>query len=110
MRSAFARTAVPCLVACALTGLAAPAAALCKYKAADGSWTYSQSCARMNDQAIDRSAYSVIRKNEALQEPDPRLEGRRLRGYDYSTTTHSGMRIRMVEPNKSPQEPDLTSR
>ena len=98
------------LAAGALVVLAEPALALCKYKAADGSWTYGQNCARMTNQEIDRSGNAVIRENEALKKPAPRLEGRRLKGYDYSTSTHSGMRIRMVEPNKAPAETSQSSR
>lgn len=81
---------------------AGPAAAACKYQNEDGSWTYSQSCARLSEKEIDQSANRVLKRNHELQNPSTGLEGRRLRGYEYSDTTHSGMRIRMVEPTKAP--------
>ena len=76
--------------------------AACKYKAADGSWTYSQSCARMSEKEIDQSAALVLKKNTQRKTADSSLEGVRLKGFEYSDSTHSGMRIRMVEPNKAP--------
>ena len=98
------------ITACVLVGFASPALALCKYKAADGSWTYGHTCASMSEKEIDGSANRLINRNEALKNPDNGLEARRLRGYEYSTTTQSGMRIRMVEPNKGPPEQEFTSR
>ena len=109
MRTRCIVNATACLAAGALVALAQPALAYCKYKAADGSWTFSQNCARMTNQAIDGSGTAVIRENESLKKPPPRLESRRLKGYDYSTSTHSGMRIRMVEPTKPPAESGGTS-
>ncbi len=76
--------------------------ALCKYKSADGSWTYAKSCAPISDKEIDQSASMVLQRNEAYKKPDAKLESRRLRGYEYADTTHSGMRIPMVEPIKGP--------
>lgn len=96
------------ITACIVGCFASPALALCKYKAADGSWTYAQTCASMSTKEIDGSANRLINRNEALKNPDDGLEARRLRGYDYSNTTHSGMRIPMVEPNKGPPEPKFT--
>ncbi|GMQ74863.1 MAG: hypothetical protein BMS9Abin01_0103 [Gammaproteobacteria bacterium] len=84
--------------------------ALCKYKAADGSWTYAKTCAQMSEKEIDESATLVLKKNAAYKKPDPGIEGRRLRGFEYADTTNSGMRIRMVEPNKRPPEKEFTSR
>jgi len=78
--------------------------ALCKYKAADGSWTYAKTCAPVADKEINQSASMVLQKNEAFKKSDPGVESRRLRGFEYSDTTHSGMRIPMVEPNKGPPE------
>ncbi len=83
--------------------------ALCKYKAADGSWTYAKTCARMSEKEIDGSAALLLKKNAAYKKPDPGIEGRRLRGFEYADTTNSGMRIRMVEPNKGPPEKEFTS-
>lgn len=85
------------------------AAALCKYKAADGSWTYSQSCARMSEKEIDQSAREVMDSRAEQKKIGRGVEGRRLRGYEYSDTTHSGMRIKMVEPNKGPPEKEFTT-
>jgi hypothetical protein len=85
-----------------LVSCSGPAGAACKYKAADGSWTYSYSCARMSEKEIDESAALVLKKNQESKKVETGVEGRRLRGFDYSDTTHSGMRIRMVEPNKAP--------
>lgn len=85
------------------------ASALCKFKAADGSWTYSQSCAQMSEKAINQSAREVMDRNEANKKIGRGIEGRRLRGYEYADTTHSGMRIRMVEPNKGPPEKEFTT-
>jgi hypothetical protein len=81
-----------------LLGVSNSASALCKYKAADGSWTYAKTCREKPEKEIDESASLVLQKN-----------GRRLKGYEYSDTTHSGMRIRMVEPNKGPPEKEFTS-
>ena len=83
--------------------------ALCKYKAADGSWTYANTCAPMTEKEIDQSATFVLKKNKADRKSDSGLEARRLRGFEYSDTTHSGMRIRMVEPNKAPPEKEFTT-
>ena len=83
--------------------------ALCKYKAADGSWTYANSCARAPEKEIDESAMLVLKRNQADKKIDSGLEVRRLRGFEYSDTTHSGMRIRMVEPNKGPPEKAFTT-
>ena len=83
--------------------------ALCKYKAADGSWTYAKSCARAPEKEIDESAALVLKRNQAYKKPDSGFEGRRLRGFEYSDTTHSGMRIRMVEPNKGPPQKEFTT-
>lgn len=89
------------VVALILLSCSGSAAALCKYKAADGSWTYAKSCAPMSEKEIDQSANAVLKKNAAGKKTDAGVEVRRLRGFEYSDTTHSGMRIRMVEPNKS---------
>ncbi len=83
--------------------------ALCKYKAADGSWTYAETCAPMTEKEIDQSATLVLKKNKADRKSDSGLEARRLRGFEYSDTTHDGMRIRMVEPNKSPRQKEFTT-
>ena len=83
--------------------------ALCKYKAADGSWSYAKTCVRMSEKEINQSATLVLKKNEANRKSDSGVEGRRLRGFEYSDTTHSGMRIPMVEPNKGPAEKEFTS-
>ena len=95
----------------AVVALACPnmVAAACKYKAADGSWTYSHSCARMSEKEIDQSAAMVLKKNQQQRTPDSGLEGVRLKGFEYSDTTHSGMRIRMVEPNKAPPKQNTTT-
>jgi hypothetical protein len=63
----------------------------------------------MSEKEIGQSANRVLKRNEEIKNPNTGLEGRRLRGYDYSDTTNSGMRIRMVEPNKAPpkQEPTV---
>ena len=83
--------------------------AFCKYKAADGSWTYANTCNRTPDKEIDESAALLLKKNQAYKNPDSGLEGRRLRGFEYPDTTHSGMRIRMVEPNKAPPAKEFTT-
>ena len=85
------------------------ALALCKYQAADGSWTYANTCAPLSEKAITQSANAVMKNNAADKKVDSGIDARRLRGYEYSTTTHSGTRIRMVEPNKRPPEPEFTS-
>ncbi len=97
------------IVAFVFFSFSSTAFALCKYKAADGSWTYANTCARMSEKEIDESATLVLKKNAAYKKADPSIEGRRLRGFEYADTTHSGMRIRMVEPNKAPPESDFTS-
>jgi len=109
MRSSLTMKVALGLAAGALVGIAEPAMALCKYKAADGSWTYSQSCSGMNNQEIERPANAVIRQNEALRKPPPRLEGQRLKGYEYSTGSDGGMQIRMVNPNKPSADAAYTS-
>jgi hypothetical protein len=83
-----------------LLGISSTASALCKYQSADGTWTYAKSCAPLSEKEIDQSASAVIKRNEASKKIDTGVEVRRLRGFEYSDTTHSGMRIRMVEPNK----------
>ena len=109
MRSAISRKAALSLAAGALVVLAEPAMALCKYKAADGSWTYSQNCARMTNQEIEGSGNAVIRQNEELRKPPPRMEEQRLKGYEYSTGSSGGMQIRMVDPSKAPADAAYTS-
>jgi len=84
-------------------GFSAPALALCKFKAADGSWTYANSCAPLSEKEIDESATLVLKKNASQKKPASGVQPRRLRGYEYADTTHSGMRIRMVEPHKNSQ-------
>ncbi len=91
-----------------LFGFSNAAYALCKYKAADGSWTYANTCAPMTEKEIDQSAALVLKKNKADRKSDSGLEARRLRGFEYSDTIHDGMRIRMVEPNKSPMQSEFT--
>ena len=83
--------------------------ALCKYKAADGSWTYAKTCAPTPGKEINESAALLLKKNEAYRKSDSGVEVRRLRGFEYADTTHSGMRIRMVEPNKGPPEKEFTT-
>ncbi len=90
-------------------GVSGAASALCKYKDTDGTWTYANSCRDKPDKEIDGSASMVLQNNAEKQKPDTGVEGRRLQGYEYSDTTHSGMRIRMVEPNKGPPEKEFTS-
>ena len=97
------------IAAIILFGFSNAAFALCKYKAADGSWTYANSCNRTPEKEIDESAALVLKRNQAYKKPDSGLEGRRLRGFEYSDTTHSGMRIRMVEPNKAPPRKEFTT-
>lgn len=97
------------LAALILSACSGSASALCKYKAADGSWTYAKSCARMSEKEIDQSANAVLKRNEASKKTDSGVEVRRLRGFEYSDTTHSGMRIRMVEPHKNPPEKKFTT-
>ncbi len=92
-----------------LLSFSSTAFALCKYRAADGSWTYAKTCAQIPEKEIDESAASLLKKNAAYKKPDAGFEGRRLRGYEYAVTTNSGMRIRMVEPNKAPPEKEFTS-
>jgi len=92
-----------------LLGWSSAAFALCKYQAADGSWTYANSCAPMPEKVIDQSATQVVKKNAAGKKIDSGIDARRLRGYEYSTTTHSGTRIRMVEPNKGRPAPEFTT-
>ncbi len=91
-----------------LFGFSNAAFALCKYKAADGSWTYAKTCAPITEKEIDQSATLVLKNNQADRKSDSGLEARRLRGFEYSDTTHDGMRIRMVEPNKRPPENEFT--
>jgi len=98
------------IAASILAACSTPAGAACKYRAADGSWTYSQSCARMSEKEIDESAAMVLKRNQEYRKPQSGVEVRRLRGFDYSNTTHSGMRIPMVEPNKAPAEKTPTIR
>jgi len=92
-----------------LLGISSAASALCKYQAADGTWTYAKSCAPLSEKEIAQSASTVIKRNEASKKPDTRVEARRLRGFEYSDTTHSGMRIRMVEPNKGLPAEEFTT-
>ena len=97
------------IAACVLFSFSSTAFALCKYKSADGSWTYAKSCARSPEKEIDESAALVLKRNQADKKPDSGLEGRRLRGFEYADTTHSGMRIPMVEPNKVPPKKEFTT-
>lgn len=97
------------IVAFVLFSFSNAASALCKYKAADGSWTYANTCAPMTEKEIDQSATFVLKKNKADRKSDSGLEARRLRGFEYSDTTLDGMRVRMVEPNKSPPQREFTS-
>ena len=90
-------------------GFSNSALALCKFKAADGSWTYASTCAPLSEKEIDESAALVLKKNASDQKPAPGVQPRRLRGFEYSDTTHSGMRIRMVEPNKPPPGDGFTT-
>ena len=83
--------------------------AFCKYKAADGSWTYATTCAAGSSKEINQSASMVLQKNQRTKEPGARIEIRRLRGFEYPDTTHSGIRIPMVEPNKGPPEKPFTT-
>lgn len=92
------------LIAIVALGISGQASALCKYKASDGSWTYAKSCREKPDKEIDESAALVLQRNNDQRDRDEGVEVRRLRGYEYSDTTHSGMRIPMVEPNKPPAE------
>ena len=109
MRSTLACKAALSLAAGALVALAEPAVALCKYQAADGSWTYSQNCARMTNQEIEGSGNAVIRQNEALKKQPPRIDETRLKGYEYPTGTKGGMQIRMLDPAKAPTSASTTS-
>ena len=92
-----------------LVGWSSSTLALCKYRSADGSWTYAKTCAPVADKEINQSASMVLQKNAAFKESEPEVESRRLRGFEYSDTTHSGMRIPMVEPNKGPPEKEFTT-
>ena len=85
------------------------ASAFCKYKAADGSWTYAKSCAPLPKKQINESAALRLKKNARARDPGSGVEPRRLRGYEYADQTHSGMRIRLVEPNKSSTEDGFTN-
>lgn len=89
-------------------GVFADASALCKYRAADGAWTYAKTCREKPAKEIDGNAGLVLQRNRELRTDDEGLEGRRLRGYEYSTTTNSGMRIPMVEPAKARPENEFT--
>ncbi|MDX1431558.1 MAG: hypothetical protein R3286_03820 [Gammaproteobacteria bacterium] len=109
MRTALVIKAALFVAAGALVVLAEPAMALCKYKAADGSWTYGQNCARMTNQEIEGSGNAVIRQNEALKKQPPRIEEHRLKGYDYSTGKKGGMQIRMADPGKTPPPAGYTT-
>ena len=90
-------------------GVSNSASAVCKYKAADGSWIYAKTCREKPEKEIDESVSLVLQKNYEQQKPDESVEGRRLQGYEYSDTIHSGMRIRMVEPNKGTPEKEFTN-
>lgn len=92
-----------------LMGWSSSTLALCKYRSADGSWTYAKTCAPVADKEINQSASMVLQKNAAFKKSEPGVESRRLRGFEYSDTTHSGMRIPMVEPNKGPLEKEFTT-
>lgn len=97
------------LITCILFGFSNAALALCKFKAADGSWTYAKTCAPLDEKEINESAALRLKKNATVQEADSGIEPTRLRGFEYSDTTHSGMRIRMVEPNKAPANKEFTA-
>lgn len=92
------------MIALFTLGVSGHVSALCKYKASDGSWTYAKTCREKPDKEIDESAALVLQRNSDQRDRDEGVEVRRLRGYEYSDTTHSGMRIRMVEPNKAPAD------
>ena len=83
--------------------------AVCKYKASDGSWTYATTCAAGSSKEINQSASMVLKKNRQTNAPGGKIEIRRLRGFEYPDTTHSGMRVPMVEPNKGPPEKPFTT-
>ena len=97
------------IVAMLLFVWSGPSLALCKYRAADGSWTYAKTCAPASDKEINQSASMLLQKNADYKKPEASIESRRLRGYEYSDTTHSGMLVPMVEPNKGRQEPEFTT-
>ena len=97
------------IVAMVLFVWSGPSLALCKYRAADGSWTYAKTCAPASDKEINQSASMLLQENAAYKKPEASIESRRLRGYEYFDTTHSGMRVPMVEPNKGPPKPEFTT-
>lgn len=111
MEPDFEEDAVKSVVIAAIVIFSWPggASALCKYKAADGSVTYSQSCTSMSNKEIDQSAREVMDSHAEQKKVGQSMEGRRLRGYEYSVTTNSGMRIKMVEPNKAPPDKEFTT-
>ena len=74
------------------------AAALCKYKAADGTWTYANTCREKPTKEISGSAALVLRDNEARKKPDEGLRSQPLKGYQYENKNSGGMQIRMVDP------------
>lgn len=84
-------------------GASGTAAALCKYKAADGTWTYANSCREKPTKEISGSAALVLQKNEAKKKPDEGLQGQKLQGYEYKDKNSGGMQIRMRDPGKTPQ-------
>ncbi|TFH48268.1 MAG: hypothetical protein E4H01_06680 [Lysobacterales bacterium] len=97
------------IIACILFSFSNAAVAFCKFKAADGSWTYAKSCTPLPEKEITESAALQLKKNASVKDPGPSLEPRRLRGFEYSDTTHSGLRIRLLEPNKAPAANTVTT-
>lgn len=97
------------ITAIVLLSISNAASAFCKYKAADGSWTYAKSCAPLPEKQINESAALRLKKNAKARDPGSGVEPRRLRGYEYSDTTRSGMRIRLVEPNKTSSKDAFTN-
>ena len=91
-------------------GVSDGAWALCKYRDAEGTWTYAKTCREKPEKEIGESAALVLKRNREQLKHDDGVRGRRLRGFEYSDSTHSGMRIRLAEPNKAPSGQDFTSR
>lgn len=91
-------------------GVSNSAWALCKYRAADGTWTYASTCREKPAKEIDESAALVLQRNQEQRKREEGVQGQRLRGYEYAEGNRGGMQIRLAEPDKRPTGDTVTSR
>lgn len=59
------------IAALILMGWSSSTLALCKYRSADGSWTYAKTCSPVADKEINQSASMVLQKTRPFRNPTP---------------------------------------